>query len=264
MVETDIIKQKIMQDIIYEVLGEIKNAPLKGIDNPARAIEKIVGEYNGNVNKLLDISRGTLVYNNIEDVYKAFNELLKHPDVVSVFVKDNFQRKTGYRDINVSVTSITGKVFELQINTKNLLESKENGLIIPKDYINNKTEDIKQNPKNNFYGDIIEKTNRNDNIFNDFDKNINNIINSRLEKKAIDNQKSHKYIDLPDILNNINGHKLYELTRELENVLDVKENPYKIIPERLNGFTYETIYSYNQKITNYSNLLYDYAYSISK
>ncbi|HPC34630.1 MAG TPA: hypothetical protein PLP73_03120, partial [Candidatus Absconditabacterales bacterium] len=63
MNETDIIKQKIMQDIVNNFGGEIKNAPLKGIDNPSRAIEKII-EYDGE-KKLLDISRGTLIYDNI-------------------------------------------------------------------------------------------------------------------------------------------------------------------------------------------------------
>lgn len=263
MNETDIIKQKIIQDIVNNFWWEIKNAPLKWIDNPSRAIEKII-EYDGDVNKLLDISRWTLIYDNIDDIYKAFGMLLQHPDVTSVFVKDNFKRKTWYRDINLAITTHTWKVFELQINTKNLLESKENWLNIPKEYIINKTYDIEKNPKNNFYWDIIDKINKNENIFNNFDENINKIINSRLEKKAIDQQKSHKYIDLPDILNNINWHKLYELTRELENVLDIQKNPYKEMPERLNWFTYEAIYSYNQKISNYSNLLYDYAYSISK
>lgn len=263
MNETDIIKQKIMQDIVNNFWWEIKNAPLKWIDNPSRAIEKII-EYDGDVNKLLDISRWTLIYDNIDDIYKAFGMLLQHPDVTSVFVKDNFKRKTWYRDINLAITTHTWKVFELQINTKNLLESKEKWLTIPKEYIINKTYDIEKNPKNNFYWDIIDKINKNENIFNNFDENINKIINSRLEKKAIDQQKSHKYIDLPDILNNINWHKLYELTRELENVLDIQKNPYKEMPERLNWFTYEAIHSYNQKISNYSNLLYDYAYSISK
>jgi ppGpp synthetase/RelA/SpoT-type nucleotidyltranferase len=66
-----------------------------------------------------------LVYKNIDEVYQAFNTLLAHSEVKSVFVKDNFQRKTGYRDINLVVKVSTGKVFELQINTEKLLQSKE-------------------------------------------------------------------------------------------------------------------------------------------
>jgi len=264
MREIDILKQKIMQDIVSQVWWEIKNAPLKWIDNPARAIEKVVGEYDGDINKLLDISRWTLVYNNITEVYKAFDVFLQHPDVVSVFVKDNFQRKTWYRDINLAVTTTTWRVFELQINTKNLIESKENGLVISEEYIKKKKEEIEKNPQNNFYWDIVTKIYNKESVFNSLDNDINIIINNKLDQKAKNNNKRHEYVDLPDVSSNINWHKLYELTRELEMVLDVQKNPYKIVPERLNWFTYGQIYSYNQKIANYSNLLYDYAYSISK
>jgi hypothetical protein len=93
---------------------------------------------------------------------------------------------------------------------------------------------------------------------------LNNKLNDQLERKSQEKKKEYNRIELPQAWNNINGHKMYELTRELELVLDISRNEYKEVPPRLDWFTYNEIYTYNQKLVNYSNLLYDYAYSISK
>jgi hypothetical protein len=52
--------------------------------------------------------------------------LQTHPDIQEIQIKDNFRkRETGYRDINIIIKAKTGKCFEIQLHTKNLLEAKE-------------------------------------------------------------------------------------------------------------------------------------------
>ncbi len=264
MRETDNIKIKIIQDIVDLIGWEIKNAKLKWEDNPSRAIQKILWEYDWDPNKLLDISRWSLIYHNIEQVYQSFNEVLKHPDVVSVFIKDNFQRKTWYKDINLVVMTKTGNSFELQINTENLLKSKEKWLQIPENFIQERMKEITIDPSKNFYWDIVGKLYNNEKVFDDIDFQITNKINKRLEENAKKVEKKYIGILLPKNWEDINWHKMYELSRTLEDIIKVEKNPYKEVPDRLEWSTYDEIDNYYKKISEYSNLLYDYAYSISK
>lgn len=258
MLETDRIKTQIMQDVANWTWGWMHNATLKWAEDPSRAVDKILSVYNGNPNWLLDISRWTLYYNTLWEVYNALQKVLHHSEVKKVFIKDNFKSySTWYRDINLTVQTKTWNVFELQLNTKKLLDAKGDGLVISKDNIEAIRSKMQENPQSNYYWNLVETLYDWREFFTKSDIEINDRLNKFLGSKST----KHTYIDLPRIGERVSGHKLYELSREIWSVFSVRNNPGRLIPEWLNGYTMEQIGTYSSKLDQYSNLLYDSALS---
>jgi hypothetical protein len=107
--------------------------PLKWID---RIIEKVLAPwfFDWDINRLWDIMRGSLEYDNITELYKWVNGLMEHwmlsePEVL-IFIKDNiwnFQGKArhfqDYRDINCTIKLKDWSLWELQFHIKSILEA---------------------------------------------------------------------------------------------------------------------------------------------
>lgn len=98
---------------------------LPGIKSQKRAEKKIATELRGNVNKLTDIVRGSVVATNISDLVKTYNYLAQHSNIVKV--KNRFDAPTvsGYRDIKVLVQlSNSGLIAEIQLHLEAIAEIK--------------------------------------------------------------------------------------------------------------------------------------------
>lgn len=261
MEATDLVKKNIMQDIALLTNAKILDADLKGKDDPTRAIEKIITKLEGDPNKLVDISRWSLVFQDEQTLRIGLEVLQTHPDIQEIQIKDNFRkRETGYRDINIIIKAKTGKCFEIQLHTKNLLEAKEHWLNINREYVNQIYQDIQNGTRKNYYGDITEKIINNQAIFNDTDKRICNLVSTYIQSNKKEWEKK-SIIQLPDsIEQKVSWHDLYEITRTMEIALNPNTNPNKIIPDWLKGESRENIKASYDKINQFSNLLYDYAY----
>lgn len=120
--EFDSTVTKVAEDIGADVML----APIKSY---ARAMEKVLADYQGDCSRLKDAVRGTLV---VSTAAQAQEVLAAITAVLPVTVKRNWLLVGAnvpapmYRDILVYVT-IDGMVCELQINTVAMIQAKDYG-----------------------------------------------------------------------------------------------------------------------------------------
>lgn len=113
-----------MQEIGQQVGAlEVKVAPLKGV---ARAVEKTMQENGGDVDRLKDLVRGTLVVDNIdagvqaiERIKQRFGPLTKERNLLTAP-----ETRDGYRDINLNAL-VDGQPVEVQINVPEMIRAKD-------------------------------------------------------------------------------------------------------------------------------------------
>ncbi|MBU0705874.1 hypothetical protein KJ807_01490 [Patescibacteria group bacterium] len=178
---------------------EVMTALVKGLE---RSLRKALLDYNGNVEKLLDLARGSLVFDGHADMYRALQMLKKNKNVKKMYIKDNFgimnpdgsfnlnrrsPHPVQYRDFNLTVELPNGSVVELQMHLKPMLRAKEAGLTLPKSAYKGMA----------FTPDEIAEAQR---------------VAKRIQKPG------KPLIELPDLTADtahVNGHKLYELARSL-------------------------------------------------
>jgi hypothetical protein len=119
--EFDAVNRKIAES----VGGEWQAPSLKG---SARAVEKSIDDYKGDVRNLKDLVRGTIVVNSVDDVPKVIEAIrAKYPIEKSGFrnfLDRNVTPADGYRDAKMNVV-VDGQKTELQITTPELARAKE-------------------------------------------------------------------------------------------------------------------------------------------
>lgn len=128
--EADQIKpqfDQINRDITEKVGGIYKAAPIKGVD---RVIEKSIAEYGGDVTKIKDLVRSTIVVDSqqqIDDVVKMISERYEiNPDTSrNLFNSNAVASKDGYRDAKFNVMLDGGQMMEIQINTPQMMMAKD-------------------------------------------------------------------------------------------------------------------------------------------
>jgi len=107
--------------------GEAIIAPLKG---RTRAEEKVSEDYNGDISKLSDLLRGTVVFDTPEAALAAASEIrgtmtvVKDKDTLAPGTKD---KGFGYRDINLVVQMPGGSKAEIQLMTRAMADAKAMG-----------------------------------------------------------------------------------------------------------------------------------------
>lgn len=117
---------KINKEIAESVGGKSAVVPLKG---SARAVEKIMADYEGDPSKIKDLLRTTIEIKSPSDVTKAIDQLkAKYGEPVKFrnALDPNAPSVggSGYRDVNM-VVEINGSYAEVQINFPQMLEAKE-------------------------------------------------------------------------------------------------------------------------------------------
>jgi len=78
---------------------------------------------------LLDIARGTIKFDTVDDLYKALAKIDSSPDVKIVRIKDRFLRPAegGYRDLLLNLKLPSGFITELQLNLSQIIAIKKQG-----------------------------------------------------------------------------------------------------------------------------------------
>ena len=114
-------------NMLLEAAALVSNSQafLPGIKKQKRAETKIATELHGNVNKLTDIVRGSVVATNISDLVRAYNHLAQHSHIVRV--KNRFENPavSGYRDIKILIRlSNSGLIAEIQLHLEAIAEIK--------------------------------------------------------------------------------------------------------------------------------------------
>lgn len=112
--------------IAEETNSELKAPPLKGT---ARAVDKIISDYKGDVDRIKDIVRATIVTATPEDALKVAEDVKQRLDVLAEGQRNLLDPTAptppdGYRDIKYNVRLSTGVIAEVQINVRDLVEAK--------------------------------------------------------------------------------------------------------------------------------------------
>lgn len=128
------IKEKGYEDCLENSLQEngpaIIIAPLKPEDSAQAKVDHL---YNGDWRKLGDVLRATIAVESISMIPEAIDKLKKEMDRQNWDVVGNLSNRfddptnMGYRDAKINVRSPAGFVAEIQINTKEMLYTKEIG-----------------------------------------------------------------------------------------------------------------------------------------
>ena len=122
--QADPVLQKTVRELADDLGGEAMFPP--GLKGRERAVEKVMAKYGGDFAALTDLSRATLAFDKLEDVYGALAQLEKR-GLKIVRLNDRFLRPTaeGYRDIITNVRMPNGHVAELQLHVKGITKAKD-------------------------------------------------------------------------------------------------------------------------------------------
>ncbi|PMH46589.1 phosphoribosylglycinamide formyltransferase [Vibrio sp. 10N.286.49.B3] len=74
-----------------------------GIKSQQRALEKINLKFNGQVNRITDIARATIVSNDVESLVDVYEKLSQEAEIVQVKNRFKSPKASGYRDLNLLV-----------------------------------------------------------------------------------------------------------------------------------------------------------------
>lgn len=115
-----------LREIAQESSGVEKTAELKSRTRAMDKVEEYLDEGKG-PDSLKDVLRGTLVYDNMEQMSKGLEILSKKFKIVGIKNRVSVPETSGYRDIQIFVeTGESGKkvISEIQLNVKEMLEAK--------------------------------------------------------------------------------------------------------------------------------------------
>lgn len=109
------------QAIAQQCHGRTKDPGLKG---RARAMEKIKADYGGDVSKIIDVSRASIVLKSADDIKLAVKQVQERAKVFRM--KDRFASPVdGYRDVMFNLEMPNGHICELQVQLESIQQVKE-------------------------------------------------------------------------------------------------------------------------------------------
>jgi hypothetical protein len=109
------------QAIAQQCHGQTKDPGLKG---RARAMEKIKADYSGDVSKIIDVSRASIVLKTADDIKLAVKLVQERAKVFRM--KDRFASPVdGYRDVMFNLEMPNGHICELQVQLESIQQVKE-------------------------------------------------------------------------------------------------------------------------------------------
>ncbi len=111
--EIDALAKEIAQSI--RPPGRVLEAPIK---SKQRAMEKIHRDYGGNVNKITDLARNTLIVDP-RNFRKVCEKLKARGARLKVLLEENVP--SGYSGINATLTTQTGLIAEVKINSPQMI-----------------------------------------------------------------------------------------------------------------------------------------------
>ncbi len=92
-----------------------------GLKSKERALEKINSDYSGEVARLVDIAGSKVVYETVDDLYRALQKFHKENKILKI--KDRIQKPlNGYRDILMNIEAKNGHIVEFRLHLKEMDE----------------------------------------------------------------------------------------------------------------------------------------------
>lgn len=121
----DVELQDMTRALAEQLEGEALFPP--GLKGRVRAIEKAETKYGGDFSALTDLSRASLQFDDLDDVYRALDAIRNTKGVKIVRFNDRFVKPTGegYRDMILNLEMGNGHIVELQLHVRGMPELKE-------------------------------------------------------------------------------------------------------------------------------------------
>jgi hypothetical protein len=96
-----------------------------GLKGEERAREKTANDYGGDFSKLTDLSRSSIEYKTLPELYNGLKQISQEFKITKM--KDRFKNPTpsGYRDILLNAQLSNGHICELQLHLSQILEVKK-------------------------------------------------------------------------------------------------------------------------------------------
>ncbi|TKE99052.1 phosphoribosylglycinamide formyltransferase [Vibrio kanaloae] len=96
-----------------------------GVKSQSRAQEKIDLELDGDVTRITDLARATIIANDVESLVEVYESLSREADVVKLKNKFKSPADSGYRDLNLLVRlPKTNIIAEVQLHLKAIADVK--------------------------------------------------------------------------------------------------------------------------------------------
>eukprot|EP00282_Hemiselmis_andersenii_P006361 CAMPEP_0114125082 /NCGR_PEP_ID=MMETSP0043_2-20121206/9114_1 /TAXON_ID=464988 /ORGANISM="Hemiselmis andersenii, Strain CCMP644" /LENGTH=242 /DNA_ID=CAMNT_0001217991 /DNA_START=68 /DNA_END=793 /DNA_ORIENTATION=- len=110
-------------DTIADDQEQVQRIKWAKIKTPSRAMEKLMRVYQGNVSRLVDLTRQSIVFEGIGDLVKCLEAILLDPEVVVLRIKNRLDKSydsslsAGYRDVALNVRIVSEEAIELALDT---------------------------------------------------------------------------------------------------------------------------------------------------
>ncbi len=113
--------KQITRQVAASTGGTAVFPPGGGLKDRKRAEEKIEVELGGDASLLMDISRSSIEYDNIDQVYQALQFILRHGyEVVRLKDRALAPLPSGFWDIHLNLRMPTGHIVELQLHLRKI------------------------------------------------------------------------------------------------------------------------------------------------
>ena len=121
-IEADIANKQLIKKTDIFAKGTKGKAGFRdGLKSKERAIEKINSDYNGDASQLLDIAGSKVVYNSLDELYRALKTFNKENKILKF--KDRIQEPlNGYRDILMNIKMKNEHIVEFRLHLKEMDE----------------------------------------------------------------------------------------------------------------------------------------------
>lgn len=160
-----------------------KQVPLK---ERSKIIDKVMTDYNGDVTKMTDVLRWSIVFDSLDNLRWALDAISHSPDVEKVFIKNRlWPDYLSMSDVLINVKHKNGFVSEVQFHIAETLHAKEYWYILDNDIIKWTDDDYR-------------------------------LIAELKEWEKYGWRKLHPDIQLPENGEPIKWHELYEIRRSIE------------------------------------------------
>ncbi|QIZ76450.1 RelA/SpoT domain-containing protein [Ferrimonas lipolytica] len=101
------------------------DALIPQVKSPQRALAKLHADCDGDVTRLTDLARSSLVANDVDGVVRAYRQLKSEVEVVRVKNRFATPKANGYRDMNLLVRlPASGHIAEVQIHLSEIAAIK--------------------------------------------------------------------------------------------------------------------------------------------
>jgi hypothetical protein len=119
----DHLRKYIRWDAISEDPAREEKIKWAKTKTPERCMQKLMRAYRGEVSRLVDITRQSIIFESIEDIVRCVSIIMMDPEIVIERIKNRFDvnydssQSAGYRDLALNLRIVSSKTKDLGLHT---------------------------------------------------------------------------------------------------------------------------------------------------